>query len=249
METLSDRYGPQYSTPQLEGDKGDYMFMARKQLLKKKTKPTVGATESDMSTGFVFPPVGGPGEMPIVRRIVFFDTRTRDPSTVPDASKVTFNFDRPIDNVSRIAVHSARVPICLDQFNPGLAAEDYVMLSVSLTLPDTVYPQNMPHAPTTAGTFSRALAYVPLVPMLANSAFAEIEPDTPPYKWYVDFLRPIDSLDRIELSWWRFQKYCPDGAHPRPQQYIIHNGSGDVGSVVENAYVTLVFYCKNRRSE
>lgn len=240
---------------------------------------TVGAAGYDMSRGNLMMLPSG-GDMPVVRRVCFFDTRFRDIRTTVDATRVMFMLDRPLDSVSRIAVHSARVPIKIDErYNPGLVAEDYVMLSIGMPLPDTVAPINQPLQPMTvhkpAGdpenpgtyhspaqpvvvpvvphvvpTFNRALAYIPLIPMKDQSLFAEIPPDTPPFKWYVDFLKPMPTLDRVELSWWRFQKYPSDGANPRPIEYVIHNtGTPDYGAVDDNAYVTLVFFCKARRPE
>lgn len=226
---------------------------------RESNRPTVGAVGNDMSRGDLFNPHGA--DAPVVRRVLFCDTRTRDIRLTPDATRVTFMLDRPMDSVTRICVHSARVPIKIDDYNPGLEAEDYVMLSIGIRPPDTVAPLNLPTRPEgayvlppglpeTVPTFTAALAYMPLIPARDNSGFAEILPDTPPHKWFVDFLTPIQTLDRIELSWWRFQKYPSSGGVTRPIEYVIHNsGTPDYGAVDDNAYVTLVFYCKNRRPE
>lgn len=241
----------------------------KRQQPPQQYRDTVGASSFDIPRGHMLLPSGG--DMPLVRRCVFFDTRYRDPDVVKDATRVTFMLDRPIDSVSRICLHSARVPICIDRYNPGLEAEDYVMLSIGLPLQDVVCPINQPQRldakrpkpefplPTppmtpvwqnTAPTFSRALAYVPLIPATATSKFAYTFADLPPCKWYVDFMKPIPSIDRIELSWWRFQKEFPTSATAAPTEYVIHNSAqSGVGAVNENAYVSLYFYGKNRRPE
>lgn len=221
---------------------------------KTKRQPrypeTVGTGASDFSRGQMFLPSAG--EMPIVRRVVMFDTRFRDPAVTPTASRVLFSLEQPIYSVSRIAVLSARVPIYLTPSNASLQAEDYVMLSIGMNLPDVVAVANQPSAAaSTASTFSRALAYIPLQPMNTTSAFAGFEADaTPPHRYYTDFLKPIPSLEKIELSWWRFQKSPSTPSVAAPILYNIPNvHTGTVGLVNENCFVTLVFFCKNRRPE
>ena len=221
---------------------------------KSKKQPkymeTVGTGASDISRGQMFLPSAG--EMPIVRKVVMFDTRFRDPGSTPTASRILFTLEEPIYSVSRIAVLSARVPIYLTPTNAGLEAEDYVMLSIGMNLPDVVAVANQPSASSaTASTYSRALAYIPLQPMNAASAFAGFEADaTPPHRYYTDFLKPIPSLEKIELSWWRFQKNAITSGAASPILYNIPNThAGTVGHTNENAFVTLVFYVKNRRPE
>jgi len=216
---------------------------------KSKKQPrypeTVGAAASDFSRGQMFLPSAG--DMPIVRRVVMFDTRFRDPLVTSTASKVLFTLDQPIYSVSRIAVVSARVPIYLAATNVDLLAEDYVMLSIGMNLPDVIPVVNQPCAsPSTYSTYPRALAYVTLQPMNATSAFAGFEDNVnSPHRYYTDFLKPIPSLEKIELSWWRFQK-----SPAASISYIIPNThAGTVGLINENAFVTLVFFCKNRRPE
>lgn len=125
-----------------------------------------------------------------------------------------------------------------------------------MNLPDVVAPYNQGPVTMVGGvltngptaTFNRPLAYIPLTPMSAGSSFAGFLADaTPPHRWYVDFLKPIPSLEKLELSWWRFQKMESDPAAP----YNIPNlsGPGTVGAVDENANVMLAFFCKNRRPE
>ena len=204
---------------------------------------TIGTDSMDMSRGQMLLPSAA--DMPIVRRLVMFDTRFRDPSITPTASSVRFKLDQPILSVSRISVHSARVPIHLDPTNVGMQAEDYAILSVGLNLYDTDIPVNQPDGGTSAPTFNRALAYIPLIPHVAGSNFATIPPYSPPGSFYTDFLKPIPSIESVELSWWRFQKTTTGNV-----SYIIPNTHpGEVGDVAENAYVILVFYCKNRRPE
>lgn len=221
---------------------------------KSKKQPpylaTVGSGSSDISRGQMFLPSAG--EMPIVRRVVMFDTRFRDPAAVVSASRVLFTLEQPIYSVSRIAVLSASVPIYLTPTNPSMESEDYVMLSLGMNLPDVVSVSNQPSADAaTASTYSRAIAYIPLRQMAVGSAFAGFEADaTPPHRYYTDFLKPIPSLEKIELSWWRFQKNAATPAVAAPILYNIPNTHvGTVGHVNENAYVTLVFFCKNRRPE
>lgn len=221
---------------------------------KSKRQPsypkTVGAGATDFSRGQMLLPSAG--EMPIVRRVVMFDTRFRDPAVTPTASRVLFTLEQPIYSVSRIAVLAARVPIYLTPSNVNLLAEDYVMLSIGINLPDVVAVANQPSASaTTASTFSRALAYIPLQPMNSTSAFAGFGADaTPPHRYYTDFLKPIPSLEKIELSWWRFQKSPSAPGAAAPILYNIPNvHAGTVGLVNENCFVTLIFFCKNRRPE
>jgi hypothetical protein len=73
---------------------------------------TVGASGSDVARGdgMLLPSAA---DMPIVRKIAMFDTRFRDPTITPDATRVQFTLGDPITSVSRIAVISARVPIVL----------------------------------------------------------------------------------------------------------------------------------------
>jgi hypothetical protein len=212
---------------------------------------TIGAGAEDMSRGQMLLPSAA--DMPIVRRVVMFDTRCRDPSLTPTAGNVRFRLDQPILSVSRIAVHSARVPIHLDPVNAGLQAEDYAILSIGMNHFDTNIPVNQPDVmgPTgpmssiSAPTFNRALAYIPLIPSVVGSNFATLPPYNPPGSFYADFLKPIPSIESIEISWWRFQKSMAGNT-----SYIIPNTHpGEVGDVNENAYVTLIFYCKNRRPE
>ena len=215
-----------------------------------KYMPSVGTGSSDISRGQMFLPSAG--DMPIVRKVVMFDTRFRDPAATPTATQVQFTLETPIYSVSRIAVLAARVPIYLTPTNPSLQAEDYAMLSIGMNLPDVVAAKNQPEAdPTTASTFSRTIAYINLQPMYTGSAFAGFDADaTPPHRYYTDFLKPIPSLEKINLSWWRFQKSSSTPATPAPTPYIIPNTHvGTVGNVNENAFVTLVFFCKNRRPE
>ncbi len=204
---------------------------------------SIGTDASDVSRGMMLLPSAA--DMPIVKRTVLFDTRTRDPSLTPTATSVRFRLDQPILSVSRIAVHSMRVPIYLDPTNAGLQAEDYVMLSLGLNLNDTNCVVNMPDGGTTAPTFNRAIAHLPLAPSFVGSSFATLEAKTPPAQFYTDFMKPIPSIENIELSWWRFQK-----SQSSNSSYIIPNTHpGTVGFVNENAYVCLIFYCKNRRPE
>lgn len=215
-------------------------------------RDTIGASSFDMSRGVSAWSSGG--DMPIVRRFVLFDTRDRDPATTPDASRVTFRLDRPIDSVARVCLHAARVPIRLDSYNPGLTADDYVMLSIGLPADDVVAPLSLGSLAgvSAAAPFSRALAYVQLRPMYTGSVFAGVEPDTPPYRYMVDFEAPLQSVDRVTLSWHRYQKWAPTAADPHSTDYVIHNsasGTGDVGTVGDNAFVSLIFYCKARRPQ
>jgi hypothetical protein len=53
-------------------------------------------------------------------------------------------------------------------------------------------------------------------------------------------MTPIGSLDSIELSWFRFVRTTVENP-----AYIIPNlVPGTVGPATENAFVALVFYCK-----
>lgn len=238
--------------------------VARGSSSRSKKEPhypqTVGSGASDFSRGQMFLPSAG--DMPVVRKVVMFDTRFRNPEVTPTASRVLFSLDQPICSVSRIAVVSARVPICLDPANDGLLSEDYAMLSVGVNLPDIVpavnynplalVPQVEPQPPyqpvTPSGAspaYARALAYVTLSPMHAGSSFAGFEDNVnSPHRYYTDFLKPIPSLEKIELSWWRFLKDTTVGAYNIPNSH-----AGEVGDVNENAFVMLAFFCKNRRPE
>lgn len=221
---------------------------------KSKKQPiypdTIGTGSSDFSRGQMFLPSAG--DMPIIRKVVMFDTRFRDFVSTPTSSRVLFTLEEPILSVSRIAVMSARVPIYLTPTNANLLAEDYVMLSIGMNIPEVVAVANQPSAAvTTASTYSRALAYITLNPMIGGSAFAGFEADaTPPHRFYTDFRKPIPSLEKIELSWWRFQKNPATPAVAAPILYNIPNvHAGTAGLINENAFVTLVFYCKTRRPE
>lgn len=212
---------------------------------RKKAMPTsIGASSTDISRGNTL--YSSAADMPTIRKVVMFDTRTRDPAATPTASSVVFKLDQPIFSVSRILVLDARVPIYLDPTNSGLEAEDYVMLSVGYNLNDSVLPSNLP-VNTSASVNSRALAYIPLVPTVVGSKFASLKPLEPPGAYYTDFRTPIANIEQIELSWWRFAKGMNDS-----EKYIIpntHAGAGQVGTVDENAYVTLAFFGRDRRPE
>lgn len=200
---------------------------------------TIGATAWDMSDGKSI--YACPQDMPIVRRFVMFDTRFRDPATVPSATSVRFTLEAPLRSVTRIALHSARVPIHLDPTNAGLVAGDYAMLSINLPTGDVATPVSKPLAAPTQQPFGRALAYVPLIPEAVGSPFAAIPPsETGPGPYFADFLTPIGTLDSIELTWFRYVRTTAENP-----TYIIPNlVPGTVGPATENAFVALVFYCK-----
>jgi hypothetical protein len=123
---------------------------------------TIGATPWDMPDGKSI--YACPQDMPIVRRFVMFDTRFRDPSINPSASSVRFTLETPLRSVTRVGLHSARLPIHLDPTNPGLLAGDYAMLSINLPTSDVLTPVSKPLPAPTQQPFGRALAYLPLVP-------------------------------------------------------------------------------------
>lgn len=203
---------------------------------------TIGASSSDISRGSTMFPSAA--DMPVVRKVVMFDTRTRDPALTPTAGSVTFKLDQPLFSVSRILVLDARVPIYLDPTNVGLEQEDYVMLSMGLNLADTVTTANSPLS-SSATPCNRAIANIPLVPSFSGSKFASLKPLEPPGAYFTDFRTPIPNIEQIELSWWRFAKGINDS-----EKYIIPNThTGTVGSVDENAYVTIAFYGRDRRPE
>lgn len=210
---------------------------------------TVGTGASDISRGQMLLPSAG--DMPIVRKVAFFDTRYRNVSIYPDAGRVVFDIETPLTSVSRVALIEARVPINLTS-NSGLQAHDYVMLSIGINLqdritvtnhPDTVAPPILPPEPM----YARAIAYVPLTPIVAGSPFAVIPPSTPPYTYYTDFLKPIPSIERIELSWHRYQKSAGNN------NYVITPAAIPPGESIydvnKNADVLLAFFTKNRRPE
>lgn len=215
---------------------------------------TVGTGLSDVSRGQMLLPSAY--DMPIVRRVVFFDTRYRDVNAYPDAGNVTFQLDVPITSVSRIALVSARVPIAAGEqsANPTLSADDYVMLSVGLNLLDRVVPVNSPDVvatppiPPAQQAFGRALAYVPLTPVVAGSSFAEVAPTAPPHVYYTDFLKPMPSIESVTLSWHIFAK-----SMTQTTNYVITPPmippEESLYDPDKNATVMLVFYCKNRRPE
>jgi hypothetical protein len=208
----------------------------------------VGTHTSDMSRGQMLLPSAR--DMPIVRRVLMLDSRTRDPAVYPTASQVVYQLEKPIFSVSRIEVQSVRVPIVLAP--NGLIAEDYVMMSIGMGLEDVITPINKPDvvlAPALPAkpTFARAIAYLPLQPMNLGSAFAGMYPATVPHQWYTDFRTPISSIERIELSWWYFIKTV---AGANAGLYTIPvAGAGTVGTAIENTYVTLEIYGKDRRPE
>jgi hypothetical protein len=214
---------------------------------------TIGASDSDIARGQMLLPSAS--DMPIVRRSVLFDTRFRDPAVTIDATSVQFVLDNPIDSVSRICLQSCRVPLRLDPDNADLQEGDYAVLALNIVPHDRTGVINT--QPTFAGaanasqSLSNALAYVPLEPIYVGSAFAGIENDLPPYKWWIDFTRPIPSIERIVLSWWRFAKFSSES-----NRYLIANknpsdgfGNPSVGEITDNAWVNLTFYCKTRRPE
>lgn len=213
-------------------------------------RDTVGTSASDISRGQMLLPSAY--DMPIVRRIAFFDTRYRDPHVHPDAGRVMFELETPLTSVSRIALVSTRVPINLAN-NPGLQPNDYVMLSIGLNLQDRVTVRNnpdttaVPPIPAPEPAFARALAYVPLIPHVAGATYSILPPSTPPYTYYTDFLKPIPSIERIELSWHRFSKSAG------VTNYIITPpilGPGETPyDVDKNASALIVFFGKNRRPE
>lgn len=212
---------------------------------------TIGTGASDIARGQMLLPSAY--DMPIVRRAVFFDTRYRDAATQPDAGRVLFELEQPITSVSRIAVVSAKIPIRLTE-NSGLALDDYVMLSVGVNLPDRVTPANKPDSsqpPTQLSpepAYARALAYVPLVPDRPGSSYAALPATIPPHVYYTDYLKPIPSIERVELSWHRFQKVSNGAINYVITPAILQPGETPY-DVDKNATVLLTFYCKNRRPE
>ena len=210
---------------------------------------TIGADDRDMSRGHMLLPSAS--EMPIVRRAITFDTRCRDPVDSAHApaqpvngSSVAFRLDRPVLSVSRICVHSAVLPICVDPVNADMALGDCASLSIGLDLPDRGTPLNeFTPAASAAPSPESTLACVPLLPAVAGAAFAVVSPGLPPHHWYVDFLKPIPSIERLTLSWLRFRKRAGDD-----RRYLFNDPPvGEVGDASCNATVTLVFYCRNRR--
>ena len=137
-----------------------------------------------------------------------------------------------------------------------MQAGDYAILSIGLDAPDTLTVRNEPYvmdmsaiplAQSPTDAFGRALAYVPLDPInTTTSNIAAIAPDVPPYHWSVDFLKPIPSMQKISLSWWRFQKYM---SGVQTYNIPVTSTPGTVGTIYENTLVTLIFYCKNRGPE
>ena len=216
-------------------------------------RDTIGTGASDISRGQMLLPSAY--DMPIVRKTVFLDTRYRDVTRFPDAGRVVFNLETPITSVSRISVVAARVPINLTS-NSGLQAADYVMMSLGVPIHDNITVTNhpdtaaIPPIPPAEPTFSRALAYVPLIPFHAGGTFAYIPPSTPPYTFYTDFMKPIPSMERLELSWHRFDKSFTATTNTN---YIITPAvippGESIYDVDKNATVYLSFYCKNRRPE
>lgn len=215
-----------------------------------KYPKTVGTGASDISRGQMFLPSAG--AMPIIRNVAFFDTRYRDVHTYPDAGTVTFQIEAPLLSVSRIALIMARVPINMAS-NSGLQAHETIMLSIGINLPDRAAIKNCPDVtgappyPPPEQAYARALAYVPLTPLVVGSPFAAILPSTPPYTFYTDFLKPIPSIERIELSWHRFQKSA--GANNYVITPAVIAPGESVYDVDKNAEVLLAFFGKNRRPE
>lgn len=209
-------------------------------------RDTIGASSGDMSRGQMLLPSAY--DMPIVRKMVFFDTRYRNLDINPGAERVMFRLDNPIDSVSRIALVSAKVPVRLSD-NAGMQANDYIMLSIGITPEDHIGVHNnsdgstvMPEQP-----FARALAHIDLP---ENGAYARVNVTTPPYNYYFDFIKPINSIRQIEISWHRFYKNQPASGSTA---YIITPTpipeEEDVWDVDKNATVELAFFCKNRRPE
>jgi hypothetical protein len=210
---------------------------------------TVGTGASDISRGQMLLPSAG--DMPIVRKIAFFDTRYRNVHVFPDAGNVQFDIETPLLSVSRISLVAARVPINLVN-NTGLMAHETIFLSIGINLQDRVTVTNHPDVvaappiPQPEPAYARALAYVPLTALVAGSPFATIPPSTAPFTYYTDFLKPIPSIERITLSWHRFQKSV--GA----TDYVITpptHTSSDFYDADHNSEVLLAFFCKNRRPE
>jgi hypothetical protein len=202
---------------------------------------TIGAAGNDISNGQLV--WDSKSEMPIVRKVVMFDTRFRDPAITPTAQSVRFKLDQPMYSVSRISVMSIRLPIVLNPINVGLTADDYAMMSIGINLHDTNIPVNQPDGGNSRSTFNRALAYIPLVPSYAGSTFAEVTDRRPPGAFYSDFIKPIGSIQVIELSWWRFQKTVTGF-----EEYNIPVAApGTIGTAAENIYVEMAFYCRNRK--
>jgi hypothetical protein len=211
---------------------------------------TVGTGASDISRGQML--MGSAGDMPIVRRTAYFDTRYRNVGVFPDAGNVVFDIETPLTSVSRIALVAARVPINLTS-NSGLQAHESVMLSIGINLQDKVTITNHPDVlvgpptPQPEPAYARALAYLPLTPAVPGSPFAVIPPSTPPYTFYADFLKPIPSIERIEISWHRFQKSAGNSNYIITPAIIPPGAS--IYDVDKNAEVLLAFFGKNRRPE
>jgi hypothetical protein len=215
-----------------------------------KYPSTVGTSSSDISRGQMLLPSAG--DMPVIRRVAFFDTRFRNVNTFPDAGRVVFDIENPLMSVSRIALVAARVPIRLTE-NAGMQAHEYVMLSIGINLQDRVTIANHPDVllappiPPPEPAYARAFAYVPLTPFVAGSPLAVVYPSTAPYTFYTDFMKPIPSIERIELSWHRFQKSAGNNDYIITPAVIPPGES--VYDVDKNAEVLLAFYGKNRRPE
>jgi hypothetical protein len=216
-------------------------------------RDTIGTNMSDLSRGQMLLPSAY--DMPIVRRTAFLDTRYRDVNVYPNAGRVMFELETPITSVSRISVVSAKVPIRLAE-NSGMQPDDYIMLSVGINLQDRVTVTNMqdstaaPPIPRPEPAFARALAYVPLIPYTALATFAFLPPSTPPYTFYTDFLKPIPSIERLELSWHRFAKSSTSTTVTDYSMTPAMIPPGEsVYDVDKNATVLLLLYCKNRRPE
>jgi hypothetical protein len=216
-------------------------------------RDTIGTGPSDISRGQMLLPSAY--DMPIVRKTAFFDTRYRDVTVNPDAGRVLFELEAPLMSVSRISLVTTRVPIRLTE-NAGLQLGDYVTLSIGINLQDRVTVTNRPDAtvvppPLPSDTMmGRALAIVPLIPVVAGSTSALLNALVPPYQYYADFMKPIPSLERLELSWHRFIKTSTGGP---VTDYIMTPAvippGESIYDVDKNAYVMLSFYCKNRRPE
>lgn len=213
-------------------------------------RDTIGTHASDISRGQMLLPSAA--DMPIIRRIAFFDTRYRDVGVFPDAGRVIFNIDTPLVSVSRIALIGAQIPIRLAE-NSGMQAGDYVMLSIGMNLQDRVTVTNHPDVtvgppiPPPEPAYGRAIAYVPLIPTVVGSSFAIVEPSTPPYTFYTDFLKPIPSIERIELSWHRFSKSSGNTTYIVTPPVIPPGES--IYDVDKNISVLMAFYGKTRRPE
>ena len=216
-------------------------------------RDTIGTGPSDISRGQMLLP--NAYDMPIVRKLAFLDTRFRDVTNYPNAGRVIFELESPIMSVSRISLVSAQIPIRLAD-NPGMQANDYVMMSIGMNLPDVITVTNFhdamvaPPIPPPQPSFSRSMAYVPLIG-LGGATFAYVTPDNnPPYSWYTDFMKPIASIERLEISWHRFAK---SATATTTTDYIITPlvipPGESVYDVDKNAMMCIAFFCKNRRPE